>query len=224
VWANLDEVSIIEPIVQQKMAMSIGTPITSLVDSACLPNPMPRRNAPLSMAPVAVFNTASHWGWSVGRYPGDMIARYVVPSVLAVTNCCGKLFERPIVGVVLVSWLSNHAVTEAERNSNWVRQWGGLAEDHFGLVRNLCLPCLDGCAAGSPFCRLVPKLADKGGLEISVSIASSCREPSSYSLPEVIWCCRWQNGRSGRRRRRTCSSRGRCRSDSDSVRDDLSEI
>jgi hypothetical protein len=183
-WANLDEVPIIEPIVQQKMAVSTGTSITSLVNSARLPNPMPRRNAPLLMAPVAVFNTASHWGWSICSYPGDMIARYVVPSVLAVTNCCGKLFERPIVGAVLVSWLSNHAVTEAERNSNWVRQLGSLAEDHFGLVRNLCLPCLDGCAAGSLFCWLIPKLADEGGLEIWVSIASSCRNPALTVCPK----------------------------------------
>ena len=184
-WANLDEVPIIEPIVQQKMAVSTGTSITLLVVRACLPNPMPRRNAPLLMAPVAVFNTAPHcWGRSVCRYPGDMIARYVVPSVLAVANCCGKLFKWPIVGAVLVGWLNNHAVTEAEGNSNWVRQWGSFAEDHFGLVRNLCTPCLDGCAAGPLGCWLVPKLADEGGLQISVSIASSCRNPALTVCPK----------------------------------------
>ena len=54
-----------------------------------------------------------------------------------------------------------------------------------GLVRNLCLPCFDGCATGSLFCWLIPKLADEGGLEMNVSIASCCRSPALTVCPKL---------------------------------------
>ena len=90
--ANLHEMPIVGPIVQQKMASASPTTVPFFIDGTCLPDAVAWGHAPLLMAAVAVLlpPTCGRW-WSIGGYPGYVVAGNIVGGTLPMAQGGRKL-------------------------------------------------------------------------------------------------------------------------------------
>lgn len=121
VGANLHEMPIVGPIVQQKMASASPTTVPFFIDGTCLPDAVAWGHAPLLMAAVAVLLplTCGRW-WSIGGYPGYVVAGNIVGGTLPMAQGGRKLLKRTIVRSVAIRRLDDHAIAQVERRCNRV--------------------------------------------------------------------------------------------------------